>query len=212
MSIPDCSSLAPFAWLDLTDFYTRITFMSTNPAGLSDLSRLFHHRWSVPVLSELARTDGSRFVNLSRRLGIGRDSLRRTLAWLIEQGLAERNPGYGHPLRPEYLLTARGRALAPACTALMRALDDLDVEDVGLNKWSMPVVAALDGAGETRFGQLRGRLPAVSPRALTLALKALADAGLVERRVVDSFPPTTLYALAARARPISRPLRLMAAA
>jgi DNA-binding HxlR family transcriptional regulator len=196
----------------LTGFYTRITFMSTEPEHLAELSRLFHHRWSVPVLAELARTHGSRFVNLSRRLGIGRDSLRRTLAWLIEQGLVMQNPGYGHPLRPEYLLTARGRALAPACTALLRALDELDVEHVGLNKWSMPVMAALDGAGETRFGQLRGRLPAVSPRALTLALKALAQAGLVERRVVDSFPPTTLYALASRAGPISAPLRLVATA
>jgi DNA-binding HxlR family transcriptional regulator len=175
------------------------------------LSLLFHHRWSVPVLSELERAGGSRFVTLSRRLGIGRESLRRTLGWLIERDLVMRNPGYGHPLRPEYVLTERGAALAPACTALIRALDALHVEQLGLNKWSMPVVAALD-AGESRFGQLRRQLPGVSPRSLTLALKALAEAGLVERRVLDAFPPATLYRLAPRAGTVRPVLRRLAAA
>jgi DNA-binding HxlR family transcriptional regulator len=151
------------------------------------LSRLFHHRWSVPVLAELGRGNGGRFVNLSRRLGIGRESLRRTLDWLVEQGLVAR-------------------------IQLMFALDALQAEHVGLNKWSMPIVAALDDIGDGRFGQLRHRLPPISPRALTLALKALSDAGLVERRVVASFPPSTLYRLSRRARPIRPPLRRMAVA
>ena len=103
------------------------------------------------------------------------------------------------------MLTARGSALAPACTALIAALDALQIEQLGLNKWSMPVVAALDG-GERRFGQLRRQLPEVSPRSLTLALKALAEAGLVERRVLDAFPPATLYRLAPRASAV-RPRR-----
>jgi DNA-binding HxlR family transcriptional regulator len=199
----------PLLMANKTGFYTRITFMSTEPPPLP---RLFHHRWSVPVLAELGRGNGGRFVNLSRRLGIGRESLRRTLDWLVGQGLVARNPGYGHPLRPEYVLTGRGAELAPACIQLMFALDALQAEHVGLNKWSMPIVAALDDLGDGRFGQLRDRLPPISPRALTLALKALSDAGLVERRVVDSFPPSTLYRLSRRARPIRPPLRRMAVA
>jgi DNA-binding HxlR family transcriptional regulator len=94
----------------------------------------------------------------------------------------------------------------------MFALDALQAEHVGLNKWSMPIVAALDELGDGRFGQLRDRLLPISPRALTLALKALSDAGLVERRVVDGFPPSTLYRLSRRARPIRPPLRRMAVA
>lgn len=161
---------------------------------------LFHHRWALPILAELA-TGGSRFVPLANRLGLGRDSLRQTLASLIDAGLVMRNPGYGHPLRPEYVLTERGRRIAPACGALLRALRRIGVEEIGLKKWSVPVLLAL--VGERRFAELRHELGA-SPRALTLALKELADAGLVERRVHDGYPPSTTYRLTARARPLHR--------
>ncbi|MGH2451320.1 MAG: winged helix-turn-helix transcriptional regulator, partial [Candidatus Limnocylindria bacterium] len=73
------------------------------------ISALFHHRWAAPVLAELDRSRGSRFVTLSNRLALSRESLRRTLTALIDAGLVMKNPGYGHPLRPEYILTERGR-------------------------------------------------------------------------------------------------------
>jgi DNA-binding HxlR family transcriptional regulator len=166
------------------------------------MSTLFHHRWTVPILAELGRTGGgSRFVALVNGLGLSRESLRQTLAALIDAGLVMRNPGYGHPLRPEYVLTERGRALAPACVRLVDALEREDLVDVGLKKWSVPVLVAL--AEERRFGELRDELRA-SPRALTLALKELADAGLVERRVHDDFPPSTSYRLTPRARRLRR--------
>ena len=49
-------------------------------------------------LAELHRSRGSRVVTLSNRLGLGRESLRRTLNALIDAGLVMKNPGYGHPL------------------------------------------------------------------------------------------------------------------
>jgi DNA-binding HxlR family transcriptional regulator len=168
------------------------------------ITRLFHHRWAAPVLAELHRTrGGSRFVTLSHRLGLGRESLRRTLTALIEGGLVAKNPGYGHPLRPEYVLTERGRAVAPACARLIAALDRLDANDVGLKKWSMPAVLAL-AEGECRYSELRRRLPGVTPRALTLALKDLAAARLVERRITSDYPPATVYKLRPRAQPLAR--------
>jgi DNA-binding HxlR family transcriptional regulator len=167
------------------------------------IASLFHHRWAAPVLAELHRSRGSRFVTLSNRLGLGRESLRRTLAALIEAGLVMKNPGYGHPLRPEYVLTERGRSVAPACARLVSALDRLGANDVGLKKWSMPAVLAL-ADGECRYSELRKRLPEVTPRALTLALKDLGAAQLVERRVTGGYPPGTVYRLRGRARPLAR--------
>jgi DNA-binding HxlR family transcriptional regulator len=160
---------------------------------MSNLETLFHHRWAVPILAELDRTAGSRFVVLVNRLGLSRESLRQTLAALIDEGLVMRNPGYGHPLRPEYVLTERGQSMAPHCSRILAALRRLGLEEVGLKKWSMPVVSTLDG-GARRFSELRALLPGVSPRALTLTLKELGRAGLVARRVTDDYPPATLYA------------------
>jgi DNA-binding HxlR family transcriptional regulator len=169
----------------------------------------------VPVLAELDRTGGTRAVTLMRRLDVGRDSLQRTLDALIERGLVRRNPGYGHPLRPEYLLTERGGRVAPSCRVLLDGLRAHDLESVGLNKWSVPVLVTLSARGDARahrFSELRERLPGISPRALTLALKALTDAGVVDRTVLDTFPPATTYGLAQRGRALAPAVRGVLAA
>jgi len=165
--------------------------------SIQDVIALFHHRWSAPVLAELLRQDGSRFAALTGTLGIGRESLRRTLDALLALGLVGRNPGYGHPLRPEYVLTQRGKSVARRCATLLARADD----DVLLRKWSLPVLTALEGPAH--FSELRAALPGVTPRSLALALKDLQAAGLVERRIEDAYPPTAVYAPTARARELS---------
>jgi DNA-binding HxlR family transcriptional regulator len=155
---------------------------------VSSLVELCHHRWSLAVLAEVGRTRGSRFATLTGRLGVTGESLRRTLAYLQEQGLVERNEGYGHPLRPEYLPTRRGRVLAPRAHALLTAL--AGHEDVGLKKWSLPVLAEL--TQPRRFSELRATLP-ITARGLALALRDLEDAGLVSRSVTEDRPPQTRY-------------------
>ena len=135
--------------------------------------------------------------------------MRRALAGLVARRLVSRNPGYGHPLRPEYVLTPAGARVAPACALLVDGLAALEIGEIGLNNWSMPVLAAL--GGDRRFSELRGELPGVSPRALTLAVKALADAGIVERTVLASYPPRTVYRLADRARTLTPALEQIAA-
>jgi DNA-binding HxlR family transcriptional regulator len=167
------------------------------------LIALFHHRWSALVLAELERQRGSRFVALAQRLGVGRDSLRRTLDALIELRLVARNPGYGHPLRPEYVLTAAGESVAGRCHRLVDLLNG--TADVALRKWSLPVLVALEGP--SRFSELRVRLPGVTPKALAIALKDLQAAGLVERRVEDVYPPTAFYAATPAGRRLCEPLR-----
>jgi DNA-binding HxlR family transcriptional regulator len=172
---------------------------------VSTLVVLCHHRWSLPVVAEIARTSGSRFATLSGRLGVTGESLRRTLAYLHDEGVVERNPGYGHPLRPEYVLTRRGRIVAPHARRLLEAL--AGHEDVGLKKWSLPVLAQLDGP--RRFSELRAALPA-TPRALTLALKELQADGLVRRRVTDEYPPQVRYEATRAARRIVQTARALA--
>ena len=170
---------------------------------MSSLVALCHHRWTLPVLAEIERTRGSRFATLGGRLGVSNESLRRTLRALEADGLVARNTGYGHPLRPEYVFTRRGGRLGPRARRLLDALSGH--EEIGLKKWSLPVLAALDEP--RRFSELGAALPNVTPRALTLALKDLLAAGLVRRTVLEGYPPSTVYELTPAARPIAAAAR-----
>lgn len=167
---------------------------------MSSLVSIAHYRWSLPILAELHSSRGATFVTLAHRLGLGRESLTRTLTALIDSGLVARNPGYGHPLRPEYVLSSDGAVVAPECAQLLQALRRLGHENVALKKWSLPVVLGLSGRAPKRFSELRASLPGITGRALALALKDLAGVGLVERTVTDDFPPATVYRLSRRAR------------
>jgi DNA-binding HxlR family transcriptional regulator len=179
---------------------------------MSNVVALFHLRWSVPVVAELGRSRGSRFVTLARGLGLGRETLSRTLTALVATGVVRRNPGYGHPLRPEYVLTEAGERIAPACLEVVAELRRLRFEEAGLKKWSMPVLLALrDAARPLRFSELQAALPGVTGRALSLALKDLGAAGLVERNVTDAFPPATAYRLRPAAEPLAATLARLGA-
>ena len=133
----------------------------------------------------------------------------RALRELVELGLLDRNEGYGHPLRPEYLVLPAGAALIRPSVELVEALERRGATEPGLKKWSMPAVHALAG-GPRRFSELRDALPGVTARALTLALKDLVAADLVERTVTDDFPPSTLYRLTRAAEPLRAPLAELA--
>jgi DNA-binding HxlR family transcriptional regulator len=159
------------------------------------LDELFHRRWSVPLLAALGR-GGGRLVVLAQRLGANQVALRQALDGLIELGLAQRNPGYGHPARPEYVLTARGGRLGPASAALVDALARRRLEDELLRKWPLPVLHAIGGEAR-RYGEIRQRLPGVTDRALAGALKELERHGLVRRRISREWPPVAHYEAAA---------------
>jgi DNA-binding HxlR family transcriptional regulator len=166
--------------------------MSFEPARSAFLVRLCHHRWTIPVAAEVARRDGARFVELQHALGINPVSLRSTLEALRELRLIRRNPGYGHPLRPEYLPTEVGGRIGPALHALTTRLRDEEIEEIALRKWSLPLLDALAG-GLTRFRDLESALDGITPRALAQAMRDLTAAGLVARRIEPGFPPVPRY-------------------
>jgi DNA-binding HxlR family transcriptional regulator len=160
-------------------------------------------------MAHLGRSGGSRFVPLASQLGLSREALRQTLDTLIGAGLVRQNPGYGHPARPEYILTEKGRRIAPLCADVLNELRRRNAEELVLKKWSMPILAALQA--ESRYGELR-RTVGATPRSLTLALKELVAEGLVERRVHSGFPPSTTYRTTAKSRALRRRVARLAAA
>ena len=166
------------------------------PSSKSDplLVQLGSHRWLVPLLADLAARKGARFVELVHRLGLSRDSLTRTLEAAQAIGWVRRNPGHGHPLRPEYILTEKGRAAAARAAAIAVAQREIGLPRGAATRWGLPLVAGI-GAGHDRFNALSRLLAPATPRALSQGLTALGKHGLVSREVLDLRPPASRYEL-----------------
>ena len=158
------------------------------------LIQLGSHRWLIPLLADLAAHRGARFVELIHRLGLPRDSLTRTLDAAAAIGWAQRNPGHGHPLRPEYILTEAGIAAAARAARITDAQAAIGLPPGGATRWGLPLVAGI-GAGHDRFNALSRWLAPATPRALSQGLTALGEHGLVRREVIDRRPPTSRYDL-----------------
>jgi DNA-binding HxlR family transcriptional regulator len=58
-------------------------------------------------------------------------------------------------------------------------------------------------SGATRFNEFRQVLGPVPPTTLSARLEELAEAGILERNVIDSRPPRTEYALTEQGRSLS---------
>jgi len=165
-----------------------------DPERLEKLVGLFHLKWTVPLLASLeANPVHGRVAVLALRLDVGRSTIHRTLRVLVDQGLVAPNPGYGHPLRPEYVLAPLGAELAPWCARFELALARRPaVVALAHQKWSMPLLV-LVASGHRRFAELEAALGEVSPRALTQALRGLTAAGLLERSVTVESPVRVAY-------------------
>ena len=166
---------------------------------LRALLQLVQHRWNIPIIELLARRNGAKFVTLAHELGVSRGVLTSSLKYLQSIGLVCRNPGYGHPLRPEYLLTPQGEQLSGSCIALMRLLRKRDDIHMALCKWSLPTVVVV-GEEQRRFGEIRSALGDPTPRAVTLSLKALQEHRWIQASASDN--SRQRYSLAPLARPV----------
>src|ERR1700756_4342179 len=74
-----------------------------------------------------------------------------------------------------------------------------EAADLLERRWQLSIIyAALSGA--LRFNEFADAVAGISPRMLSERLRDLEGAGLVERTVIPSSPPTVEYRLTARGR------------
>ncbi len=66
--------------------------------------------------------------------------------------------------------------------------------EVVCGKWTLLVIRDL-AAGSSRFCELERSLEGISPRTLSLRLRALEEEGIVERHTYPEVPPRVEYAL-----------------
>jgi DNA-binding HxlR family transcriptional regulator len=81
-------------------------------------------------------------------------------------------------------MSAASNATCPVCRTA----------DVVCGKWTLLIVRDL-AEGSRRFCELERSLEGISPRTLSLRLRALEEEGIVERRTYPEVPPRVEYAL-----------------
>jgi DNA-binding HxlR family transcriptional regulator len=83
-------------------------------------------------------------------------------------------------------------AVDPSCPVCRTA-------DIVCAKWTLLLVRDL-AEGNTRFCELERSLVGISPRTLSLRLRALEDEGIVARQTYPEVPPRVEYALTDKGR------------
>jgi DNA-binding HxlR family transcriptional regulator len=99
---------------------------------------------------------------------------------------------------------ARCRNTQPVPVEVRRTADLLE------RRWQLSIIyAALSGA--LRFNEFAGAVQGISPRMLAERLRDLETAGLIERAVLPTSPPTVEYRLTARGRRLAPLIEAMRA-
>ncbi len=71
--------------------------------------------------------------------------------------------------------------------------------EIVCGKWTLLIIRDL-ADGRSRFCELERSLAGISPRTLSLRLRALEEEGIVERRTFAEVPPRVEYALTEKGR------------
>jgi DNA-binding HxlR family transcriptional regulator len=81
------------------------------------------------------------------------------------------------------------RACQPLPEEVARAVDLLG------RRWALAILWAAAEGGAVRFNEFKQTLEGIPPRTLATRLSDLEQAGVLERRVLDSRPPRVEYRL-----------------
>ncbi|SPJ27574.1 winged helix-turn-helix transcriptional regulator [Falsiruegeria mediterranea] len=146
--------------------------------------------WALPILAHLHDGVPGRQAPLLSATGASRTAFAQSLAHLIEIALLERNPGHGHPLRPEFRLTPEGEIAAQ----LAHRVHAVPGEHKALlrRSWTLPILTTLNRP--SRFNVVKHQLGRITDRALSQSLQTLEEHDWISRTVDGtSRPPHSIY-------------------
>ena len=167
------------------------------------LVKLTSKAWSLRALALLHEGVPGRQAPLIAASGASRTTFVNSLRHLEDLGLLERNPGHGHPLRPEFRLTDLGRVYAPVAQRIYAAVSD-DEDALLLRKaWTVPLLAVV--RRPMQFSQIKREVAPITDRALSTTLRTLHARRWIERSVdTAKRPPRPLYLAANEGAEINR--------
>ncbi|MBN9668810.1 helix-turn-helix transcriptional regulator [Labrenzia aggregata] len=174
---------------------------------INTLVKLTSRAWSLKALALLHEGVPARQAPLLAASGASRTAFVQSLRHLEELGLMERNPGHGHPLRPEFRLTPKGQALAPIAHRIEATVRD-DAGAALLRKmWTVPLLAV--ASRPKLFSEIKRDLVPITDRALSKSLRELDERNWIERSVDAALrPPRPYYRVINEGAGISRAIGL----
>ena len=173
------------------------------------LVKVTSRAWSLDILAAMHRGTPGRQASLISATGAGRTAFAQSLGHLVDLGLLERNPGHGHPLRPEFRLTARGVEIARIADGIKTIVDRSSDLFLLRRAWTIPVLAV--SQQPRYFGEIKGQLVPITDRALSQSLKQLEAHQWLNRAIDGSSRPVrALYQAVNAGARISQAINLQA--
>ena len=158
---------------------------------ISQIVNLTSRAWSLPILAALHSGTPGRQAPLLHATGAGRTAFAQSMDHLIDLGVIERNPGHGHPLRPEFRLTDAGIKAAEVAHNI-QSTTQREHFPLLRRAWTVPILSSL--TQPRQFKDIKTQLPSVTDRALSQSLKLLEGQTWIDRRVdVAAHPPRPIY-------------------
>jgi DNA-binding HxlR family transcriptional regulator len=151
------------------------------------LVNLTSRAWALNILAQMHRGVPGRQASLLTATQASRTAFSASLTHLIDLKLLERNPGHGHPLRPEYRLTAKGTEVAGVAARIMEAMPNTTETKLIRRSWTIPILAVTERP--QHFSEIKGELSPVTDRALSQSLIQLHDRKWLRREVDTSQRP-----------------------
>ena len=140
--------------------------------------------WSLNILALLHEGVPGRQAPLLAATSASRTSFSSSLHHLVQLKLLERNPGHGHPLRPEFRLTQSGIEAAKTANRIVTAVPD-DAEFALLRRsWTVPILAVTDTP--RRFSVIKSDLATITDKALSTSLYQLETRDWLQREIDTS--------------------------
>lgn len=159
---------------------------------INTLVKITSRAWSLKILALMHKGVSGRQAPLLEAAQASRSAFGASLSHLIELKLLERNPGHGHPLRPEFRLTAKGAEFAEIAARITGAAPSSDESRLLKKSWTVPVLAVIETP--RHFIEIKSELPSVTDRALSQSLTLLQQRDWLRRDVdVLSRPPRPIY-------------------
>ena len=158
---------------------------------ISSFVNITSRAWALPILSRLHEGVAGRQATLLAATGASRSAFAQSMEHLIKIGLLERNPGHGHPLRPEFRLTPIGTRVAAIANKVQTVSSEED-QSLLRRSWTLPVLTTLQTP--RHFNDIKRDLQTITDRALSQSLKSMEERDWVHRSVNNAArPPRSIY-------------------